>query len=148
MRKISLVILCFLSVQIYSQSQKRDTLYLLIDKKDSLICRQVATNKYSICYDKKKLVKKNRTPLAKGAVWVADAKYDYYTSEQICLYFVFYPNKRQIISKSALEKLKILGRKDFLNYKLDDTHFTYYFIEPTNNIGEFIIQEFLLVIFE
>jgi len=156
MKKCTILFFCFLYFNSYCQSS--DTIYFLINKKDSLIKKQVATKLnsyegYIIYYSEKTLIKKNKTPIIEGEVWVEDDKYDYNAYEQKNVSFKFLRKNDRIIEKEQLNEFKIVKKREvFLDLGrgkgFDLLGITYFFIEPTDNDDKFILRKVYPVIFE
>lgn len=149
MKNYLLIITYFLIINTYSQS--KDTIYLLINKNDSLIKKQVAsiTNEYEgyRIIDKKKLVTDTKRSSDIGG---DDIQYERFDS------FSFSYNRKNdtLIFKSYLENLNLItDREGFLNLKkkggnFDSLGFTYFFIEKTNCKNKFILRKVSPVTFE
>ena len=105
MKKYLLIFNFFLLFNSYSQS--KNSIYLLIDKKDTLIKKNEnkknSSNHYQLFFTEKKKIKKNNTPIIKNKVWVADTKYDYYVYERDSYEFSFYKTEDKSINKKHLE---------------------------------------------
>ncbi|AOW16122.1 hypothetical protein LPB03_01000 [Polaribacter vadi] len=149
MKNYLLIITYFLLTNTYSQS--KDTIYLLINKNDSLIKKQVAsiTNEYEgyKIIDKKKLITDTKRSSDIGG---DDIQYERFDS------FSFSFNRKNdiLISKSYLANLNLItDREYFLNLKkkgdnFDTLGFTYFFIEKTNCENKFILRKVSPVTFE
>lgn len=137
---------------IFSYSQSRDTVYLLIDKKDTLIKKienkKGSPNHYQFFFTEKKKIKKNNTPIIKNKIWVADTKYSYYIYERDSYEFVFYRTEDKLISKKVLESLTYVKRREQL-LKTEKLlfNFTIYFIEPVNK-NKYIMRKVYPVFYE
>lgn len=150
MRKFITLLIYFSLINCYSQS--KDTVYFLINKKDTLIKKHKAIksgyNTYSIYSTEKKRVKKNNTPVINGKVWVADTKYDYYVYERDYLSFSFFEKKEKLISKKCLTSLNYINnRDDFLRTEKLLFNYSIFFIEQINN-ENYIIREMYPITFE
>ena len=101
---------CFSFVSVFSQ--KNDTLYFLVNKKDTLITK--LTNSSSgnhIGYrltDEKRIKKLNKTPLVEGKVWVPESDDDFHTFGPS---FSFNSSKDTVVTKSYLNSLKIIKNR-------------------------------------
>jgi hypothetical protein len=156
MKKYTILFFCFLFFNTYCQSS--DTIYFLINRKDSLIKKQIATKLnsyegYIIYYSKKTVIKKNKTPIIEGEVWVADEKYDYNVNGQKNVSFKFLRKNDRIIEKEQLNEFKtVKNREEFLDFGrskgFDLLGITYLFIEPTDDDDKFILRKVYPVVFE
>lgn len=150
MKKYLLILTYFFLFNSYSQS--RDTIYLLINKKDTLIKKyekkKGSKNLYKLFFTEKTKIKKNNTPLTEGKVWVADTKYDYYTYKRDTYEFDFYRTEDKLISKKDLESLTYIKRREqFLKTAKLLFNYTIYFIEPVNK-NKYIIRKVYPVFYE
>lgn len=143
-----IIIFCFISLNLFSQ--KNDTLYFLIDKKDTLITKLTnSTNGKHIGYriiDEKRIKKLNKTPLTKNKVWVPENDDDFRSFGPS---FSFDSSKSSIISQSYLNTLKIIrDRRAFLS--IDKLLFDYsiFFIEPTEHNEKFILRKVYPILYD
>ena len=128
-------------------SQKKETQYFFIDKKDSLISKLRNSENGRISgykiINEKKVIKKHRRL---SGLKVDDVEYEAFDE----LYFSFNKKNDTIINKSFFDKLKIIkARREFLdiNKNLDETVNEFIFIEPINCM-EFILRKVKPVISE
>lgn len=147
MSRIILIFTCFFYLGCYSQSKKKDSLYFFVDNNDSLVRKRVEVKGYSVCSEQKVRIKKNKTPLIQGKIWVEDNKYDYYEYGNPCLLFS-YGKAKILIEKSDIRRFRISDREEFL--KVDNLLFDYhlFFIEPYCDENRLLIREVLPVFFE
>ena len=151
MKKYLTVLFCLVYITIYAQS--RDTIYFLINKKDTLIKKYNPSERkyfkgYSLYFTEKTRIIKNNTPIVEGKVWVADAKYDYFVYGHKSYTFDYLNSKSKLISADSLSGLNYINnREDFLKTKDLLFNKTIFFIEPKNN-NYYIIREMFPVIFE
>ena len=148
--KTLLVIIAFLSCfNIFSQKVK--TQYFLINKKDILIERQLATEKNNyegyLIIDEKRIKELNRTPNVEGRVWTPENDDDFH---QFGYSFTFNRKNDTIVSKSYLETINIIkDRRQFLdvNKNLDEVWTEFIFIESIN-CNKFVLRKVRPLIFE
>ncbi|MDG1529422.1 MAG: hypothetical protein P8I51_01150 [Polaribacter sp.] len=150
MKKYLLIFNFFLLFNSYSQS--KNSIYLLIDKKDTLIKKNEnkknSSNHYQLFFTEKKKIKKNNTPIIKNKVWVADTKYDYYVYERDSYEFSFYKTEDKSINKKHLESLTYIKKREkFLNTSNLLFKYNIYFIEPINK-NKFIIRKAYPIFYE
>jgi len=147
MKKLILIVSCIFHCYCYSQSIKGDTIYFLINKKDTLIYKQVATktNSYEgyVITDEKKIVKNiKRSSVINGD----DIEYKGFSN----YYYSFSRNNDIIISKSHLNTLNLIkGRREFLDYinHSNNVWIEFIFIEPTK-CDKFILRKVSPLTFE
>ncbi len=138
------IIISLIAINGYSQS--RDTIYFMIDKKDTLVKKHTMTKKnpfngYEICFTEKEQIKKNNTPHIDGKVWVADTKYDYYVYGHKSYIFDFNNSKNNIVDSTHIKSIKYIeAREKFLKTKNLLFKYTIFFIEPIHK-GKFKIRE-------
>jgi hypothetical protein len=159
MKNYLLIFTYFLLFNSYSQS--KDTIYLLINKKDTLIKKQVATkaNEYEgyKIIDEKRLVKKikrtvRKKPvnkiLKKGEIWISegdDIEYDAFDEYS----FSFNRKRDTIISKLYLNTLNLIkDRRQFLDIikHLNESWTELIFIEPTK-CDKFVLRKVEILTF-
>ena len=151
MKKYLTILFCFLFISIYAQT--RDTIYFLVNKKDTLIKKYNPSERksfkgYDLYFTKKTRIKRNNTPIKEGKVWVPDAKYDYYVYGHNSYTFDYLNNKSKLISRDCLNTLNYIDNRDvFLKTKGLLSDYTIFFIEPKVN-GYFIVREMYPVIYE
>lgn len=149
MKNYLLIFSSFLIFNSYSQS--KNTIYFLINKKDTLIRKQIATkvNEYEgyKIINEKRLIKNIKRSSGLGG---DDIEYDVFSEH----FFSFNKKNDTIIYKSYLKTLNLItDRKDFLNlkkkgYNFDTLGFTYFFIEKTNCENKYILRKVYPVTFE
>ena len=138
MKKYLLIFNFFLLFNSYSQS--KNSIYLLIDKKDTLIKKNEnkknSSNHYQLFFTEK------------NKVWVADTKYDYYVYERDSYEFSFYKTEDKSINKKHLESLTYIKKREkFLNTSNLLFKYNIYFIEPINK-NKFIIRKAYPIFYE
>jgi len=149
MKNYLLIYILIYSFNSYSQS--KDTIYFLINRKDSLIKKQIATktNKYEgyRIIDEKTLVINTKRSSDLGGNDIQYETFDSYS-------FSFNRKNDTIISNSYLKTLNlIISRKKFINikkkgYYFDTSGFLYFFIEKTNHKNKYILRKVYPVSFE
>lgn len=149
MKNYFIIFIYILSLKAYSQS--KDTIYLLINKKDTLIKEIVhkkgSSNHYQIFSTEKIKTLKNNTPIVDGKVWVADTKYDYYIYEKESYEFNLL-GKDKLISKEDLKSLNYIdNREDFLKKSRLIFKSALFFIESTK-CGKYIMRKVYAVTYE
>ncbi|EGV42904.1 hypothetical protein BZARG_2074 [Bizionia argentinensis JUB59] len=145
MKNYLLILICFLVASSYSQST--NTIYLLINKKDTLIKKQVATKVneyegYRITDEKRIVTVVKRSSTLKGD----DIEYDAFSSNS----FSFNRKNDTIISKSYLNTLKpIKDRRQFIDCinHLNTAQMKFIFIEA-KKCDKFILRKVHLLKFE
>jgi hypothetical protein len=146
MKNYLLIFACFLLFNSYSQSI--NTIYLLINKKDTLIKKQIATksNEYEgyRVINEKKVGKETKRSSKLGG---DDIEYDAFEDFS----FSFDRNNDTIVSKSYLNTLKLIkNRRQFINdikQHLSDAWTEYIFIEPIK-CDKFILRKVEILTFE
>lgn len=146
MKNFIIIITFFLCFNSFSQS--RDTIYFLINKKDTLIKKQIATklNKYEgylIINEKRRVKKIRRSSDISGD----DVEYDAFEDFS----FSFNRKKDTIISKSYLKSLNLIrDRSQFISTMkeyLNKSGTEYIFIEPIK-CNKFILRKVEVLTFE
>ena len=128
-------------------SQKRETQYFLINRKDTLIKKQTTTkkNKYEryIIINENKIIKRyHRSSKINGD------DIEFSTFDEIS--FSFNRSNDTIVELSFIKNLEIIkDRKKFLkkNIELDETKSEFIFIEPIK-CNKYILRKVIPVIFE
>ena len=153
MKKYILIFTSFFFFNSYSQSES--SICFFINKKDTLIKKQIATktSKYEgyRIIDEKRIVKKfiRKKPLKKGEIWISegdDIEYDTFDE----FYFSFDKKNDTIISKLYLNTLSLIkDRRKFIDSikELDKAWIKFIFIEPIKG-DKFILRKVRPVIFE
>lgn len=148
MKSFFKILIGFFVINAYSQS--RDTIYFMIDKKDTLVKKHTMTKKnhfngYEICFTEKEQIKKNNTPHIDGKVWVEDTKYNYFEYGHKSYIFDFFNSKSNIIDANYLKSIKFISNREVF-LKTKDLLFKYIilFIEPMQG-GKYKIQKMLPV---
>lgn len=160
MKKYILIFTSFFFFNSYSQSES--SICFFINKKDTLIKKQIATktSKYEgyRIIDEKRIVKKfkkfiRKKPLKKvlkkGEIWISegdDIEYDTFDE----FYFSFDKKNDTIISKLYLNTLNLIkDRRKFIDSikELDKAWIKFIFIEPIQ-CDKFILRKVRPVIFE
>lgn len=160
MKKYILIFTSFLFFNSYSQS--RDTVHFFINKKDTLIQKQLATktNEYEgyRIIDENRLVIKHKKSfkekptnivLKKGEIWVSegdDIEYETFASYS----FSFNRKNDTIISRPYLNTLKLIeDRRKFIDSikEFDDAWINFVFIEPIG-YNKFILRKVEILTFE
>ena len=160
MRKYIFIVTSLLFLSSYSQSRKN--IYFLIDRNDTLIKKQIATqtNEYEgyRIIDETRIVKTSRRSfrekpkdkvLKKGEIWISEG--DDVEYETLASYsFSFNRKVDTIISKTYFDSLSIIkDRRKFLDtIKIENIfNLNYIFIEP-KNCTEFIMRQAEILTFE
>ena len=138
MRKYIFIVTSLLFLSSYSQSRKN--IYFLIDKKDTLIKKQIATQTneyegYRIIDERRIVTDVKRSESIHGD----DVEYETFASYS----FSFNRKEDTIISKRYFDSLSIIkDRKKFLDtIKIENMfNLNYIFIEP-KNCNEFIMRQ-------
>ena len=145
MKKYILIFTSLIFLSSYSQSRKN--IYFFIEKKDTLIKKQVATQTNE--YEGYRIIDENRivTDIKRSeSIDGDDIKYerfDYYS-------FSFNRKNDTIISKNYFDKLPMIkDRREFLDSikKENRFHLNYIFIEP-KNCNEYIMRQVEISTFE
>ncbi len=145
MKNYLLIFTCFFLFNSYSQS--KDTIYLLINKNDTLIKKQIATKTneyegYKIIDEKRIVTAIKRASTLKGD----DIEYETFSSWS----FSFNRKNDTIISKSYLNTLNLIkDRRKFIDVikHLDKVWIDFVFIEPTK-CDKFILRKVQILTFE
>ncbi|MEZ7495489.1 hypothetical protein QO206_08320 [Leeuwenhoekiella aequorea] len=145
MRKYIFIVTSLLFLSSYSQSRKN--IYFLIDKKDTLIKKQIATQTneyegYRIIDERRIVTDVKRSESIHGD----DVEYETFASYS----FSFNRKEDTIISKTYFDSLSIIkDRKKFLDtIKIENMfNLNYIFIEP-KNCNEFIMRQAEVLTFE
>lgn len=145
MRNFLIIFSCLLISNLYSQS--KDTIYFLINKKDTLIKKQVATkiNNYEgyRIIDEKKLV----TDIKRSSdIGGDDVEYEAFEKYS----FSFNRKNDIIISQTHLKSLNFIkNRRQFIDTikYLNKTRASFVFIEPIK-CDKFVLRKVSLLTFE
>lgn len=145
MRKYIFIVTSLLFLSSYSQSRKN--IYFLIDKKDTLIKKQIATQTneyegYRIIDERRIVTDVKRSESIHGD----DVEYETFASYS----FSFNRKEDTIISKTYFDSLSIIkDRKKILDtIKIENMfNLNYIFIEP-KNCNEFIMRQAEVLTFE
>ena len=145
MRKYIFIVTSLLFLSSYSQSRKN--IYFLIDKKDTLIKKQIATQTneyegYRIIDERRIVTDVKRSESIHGD----DVEYETFASYS----FSFNRKEDTIISKRYFDSLSIIkDRRKFLDtIKIENIfNLNYIFIEP-KNCTEFIMRQAEILTFE
>ncbi|WP_405326880.1 hypothetical protein [Leeuwenhoekiella sp. LLG6367-2.1] len=145
MRKYIFIVTSLLFLSSYSQSRKN--IYFLIDKKDTLIKKQIATQTneyegYRIIDERRIVTELKRSESIHGD----DVEYETFASYS----FSFNRKEDTIISKTYFDSLSIIkDRKKILDtIKIENMfNLNYIFIEP-KNCNEFILRQAEVLTFE
>lgn len=146
MKNYLLIFACFLLFNSYSQS--RETIYLLINKKDTLIKKQIANKSNEFegyrVINEKRVVKETKRSSKLGGDDIEYDAFEYFS-------FSFDRKKDTIISKSHLNTLTFIkDRRQFINavkQHLSNVWTEYVFIEPIK-YGKFILRKVKISTFE
>ena len=142
MKVLIKVLFCFVFIIHIHSQDKEKALYLLINKKDTLIYKQVATktNSYEgyVITDETRLVKGLKSAGSSKEIIPYIVEYDTFTSYS----FSFDRQKDTIVSKEYLDKLKIKHRREFIDLlnSIDLFSKIFIFIEPLKN-GKYILRK-------
>ncbi len=145
MRKYIFIVTSLLFLSSYSQSRKN--IYFLINKKDTLIKKQIATQTNE--YEGYRIIDKRRivTDVKRSeSIHGDDVEYETFASYS----FSFNRKEDTIISKTYFDILSIIkDRKKFLDtIKIENMfNLNYIFIEP-KNCNEFIMRQAEVLTFE
>lgn len=146
---VNCMFLFFFMGGLYAQTEMK--IYFLINKNDTLIMKQKATQEnkfegYSII-DEQLVKPLNRTPLVKGKVWVPESIDDFHTFGPS---FSLIRKNDIIITEDQLTKLNVIkSRKEFLEKLSSNLNFSdisYFFIEPKNCSSNYILRRVFPVI--
>ena len=145
MKNYVLIFTCLLLYNSYSQS--RDTIHFFINKKDTLIQKQLATktNEYEgyRIIDEKRIVIDTKRSCDIGG---DDIEYETFASYS----FSFNRKNDTIVSKPYLNTLKLIkDRRKFIDSikELDNAWIKFVFIEPTSH-NKFILRKVEILTFE
>lgn len=145
MRKYIFIVTSLLFLSSYSQSRKN--IYFLIDKKDTLIKKQIATQTneyegYRIIDERRIVTDVKRSESIHGD----DVEYETFASYS----FSFNRKEDTIISKTYFDSLSIIKdrKKNLDTIKIENMfNLNYIFIEP-KNCNEFIMRQAEVLTFE
>lgn len=145
MKNYVLIFTCLLLYNSYSQSI--DTIHFFINKKDTLIQKQLATKTNE--YEGYRIIDEKRIVIdTKRSCDIGDDDIEYETFDSYS--FSFNRKNDTIVSKPYLNTLKLIkDRRKFIDSikELDDAWINFVFIEPTT-YNKFILRKVEILTFE